>query len=448
MAIRMAEDLGLNRTSDKWQYRGVDIFTPVENQIRKLIWWGCCFADIFVSVYMGRPLAILESDHDTTMPEIPETDAEVWKPHEVDPTKPTYQPVPSRIVECFRITSQLVLIYAEIVKKIYPVRNVSGVPRRQHLASIEMRLDKWYIDLPEVFRYESTRGRHAVPPPHVLLLHVRYWSAVLLLHRAFIPRSNGALTPRGQSDFDTVSLKAFDLCQSAASHISSIIMTYEDHFGLSRAPLFLSSYILSAGIMHVATLNLRGNNVQASLGFRQCLTALEKMEMIWPSASRAKELLQGANVQLHGNLTPFESAPERNKRPADELYEKGKTSEFLQREVLNSALLEKAPSPRGANENETQMMAHMLGLEIPGVQASTSYFPGYEWWPSIPTMHSQSGRSPTYGLSQTAEHGTLPRNSADPMFPQTAPTPEWLANLPSPPNSYNYHTASGYDFPR
>jgi hypothetical protein len=245
-----------------------------------------------------------------------------------------------------------------------------------------------------------------------------------------------------------VSLKAFDLCQGAASHISSIITTYEEHFGLCRAPLFLSSYILSAGIMHVVTLNLRGNNVQATLGLRQCLSALEKMEMIWPSAARAKELLQGANVQLHGNLTPYESASERHKRPADVLYENGKTSEFLQREVLNSGVLEKAPSPRGASESETQLMAHMLGLEIPGVQASTSFFPGYEWWPSIPAIQSQSGRSPTYGLSQGTDPNALPRNGADPMFPQTAPTPEWLAGLPSPPNGYNYHTTGGYDFPR
>ncbi len=36
-------------------------------------------------------------------------------------------------------------------------------------------------------------------------------------------------------------------------------------------------------------------------------------------------------------------------------------------------------------------MAHMLGLEIPGVEPSTSYYPGYEWWPR---NHGGSSQQP------------------------------------------------------
>jgi hypothetical protein len=148
-------------------------------------------------------------------------------------------------------------------------------------------------------------------------------------------------------------------------------------------------------------------------------------------------------VQYHGNVTPFEAGPERNKRPAEEPLGNGKTSELLKREVFSSGILEKAPSPPGASDSETQLMAHMLGLDIPGVQASTSYFPGYEWWPSIPSMQSQHGRSPPHGSVDPSQ----PR--AGGMFPQTAPTPEWLANLPSPPNNFPYGGGvNGYDYSR
>jgi hypothetical protein len=41
-----AEDLGLNRDSDKWKYDGRDIFTPDEQQLRKLVWWGCFTGDV------------------------------------------------------------------------------------------------------------------------------------------------------------------------------------------------------------------------------------------------------------------------------------------------------------------------------------------------------------------------------------------------------------------
>lgn len=79
--------------------------------------------------------------------------------------------------------SRAVLIVAEIVRKIYPVKNSMREPKRARLAELETALDQWYIDLPETLRFDSASKR-ATPPPHVLLLHVRYWSAVLLLHRA------------------------------------------------------------------------------------------------------------------------------------------------------------------------------------------------------------------------------------------------------------------------
>jgi hypothetical protein len=54
---------------------------------------------------------------------------------------------------------------------------------RATLTSLEERLDQWYIELPEGLRYERTSER-TVPPPHILVLHIRYWNTVLLLHRA------------------------------------------------------------------------------------------------------------------------------------------------------------------------------------------------------------------------------------------------------------------------
>jgi hypothetical protein len=59
----------------------------------------------------------------------------------------------------------------------------SRTPKRARLMDIEQKLDQWYIELPEELRYE-TSSKRPVPPPHIMVLHVRYWSAVLLLHRA------------------------------------------------------------------------------------------------------------------------------------------------------------------------------------------------------------------------------------------------------------------------
>lgn len=37
-----------------------------------------------------------------------------------------------------------------------------------------------------------------------------------------------------------------------------------------------------------------------------------------------------------------------------------------------------APQPLNA---ENRLLAHMLGLDLPGAEPSSSYLPGYEWWP-------------------------------------------------------------------
>ena len=72
MAIRMAQDLGLHKNADQWTHSGVSLFTPVELQERRRIWYAFVIMDKYVSTYVGRPLSILERDFDTELPSIDE----------------------------------------------------------------------------------------------------------------------------------------------------------------------------------------------------------------------------------------------------------------------------------------------------------------------------------------------------------------------------------------
>jgi hypothetical protein len=56
--LLQAVDLGLNQNSDKWQFRGADLFSPEEKQIRKQIWWSCCLADKS-GLHFVNPLSLL-----------------------------------------------------------------------------------------------------------------------------------------------------------------------------------------------------------------------------------------------------------------------------------------------------------------------------------------------------------------------------------------------------
>jgi hypothetical protein len=91
---------------------------------------------------------------------------------------------------------------------------------------------------------------------------------------------------------------------------------------------------------------------------------------------------------------------DRQKRPADDAFGQEKGSEYPQQVYGERG---SAPSNEGAYENQngvhdfsTRIMAHMLGLDIPGMEPSASYYPGYQWWPRA----SEQGEPSTPTVSQ------------------------------------------------
>ena len=73
--------------------------------------------------------------------------------------------------------------------KIYPVKWYLDQPRRAVMDKLESALHNWMIDLPDELRYHES-GSRTPPPPHVLILHAEYYSALLLLYRALYVHLN------------------------------------------------------------------------------------------------------------------------------------------------------------------------------------------------------------------------------------------------------------------
>ncbi|KAI9570337.1 fungal-specific transcription factor domain-containing protein [Boletus coccyginus] len=437
MAIRMALDLGLNRAADNWQFNGRKMFSDEENQERKQIWWACCVADKYSSTYMGRPICIGENDFDTLLPDADEYEEDAHLSLELSPMSHRSSST-GFIMRCFRVASSLSVIIGSIVSLVYPVKSSKRGSRRTVLSDLEVRLDQWYLDLPDDLRYDPASKR-TPPPAPVLYIHAKYWSAVLLLHRAFIPnwKSSESILPNPPPGSNTTSLKAFDLCQGAATYISTIVTTYHDCYSIKRASAFLLPYVLSAGIMHIMTLTIRPSNVQAYIGLQQLLTALRSMQTTWPSAARTWDLLNGVKVQVDSNLTPMLQGPDRQKRGADDAFGGEKSSDFLQREVFGDSG-SKGPmtSTAGIHDISTRMMAHMLGLDIPGIEPSTSYYPGYEWWPRATNAAYAPGyQQPSSGMNASSLESLI---KAD--YPAAQGDPAWM--VPSTGYSYEFLGAS------
>lgn len=142
--------------------------------------------------------------------------------------------------------------------------------------------------------------------------------------------------------------------------------------------------------------------------------------MVWPSAARAWDLLNGVKLTIDIPQAESSNSPGGQKRQAEVAFAVEKSSDFLQREAFGgmnhnsppSTEQTQAPEP-GVQDLSTRIMAHMLGLDIPGIEPSTSFYPGYEWWP-----RNGQGQGGSQSLSPTVP-GPIDANTLPPPMAMT-----------------------------
>lgn len=127
-----------------------------------------------------------------------------------------------------------------------------------------------------------------------------------------------------------------DICAQAANKITAIVATYMEKFSIRKASVFLSYYVFTASITHVSICTFSSfrmgfrlsanqpslvtsfpDDPQGRLGLNKCMEVLRTMDVIWPSAGRAWELLNGHKVNVLGPSPKIYTLAERHKRPAD-----------------------------------------------------------------------------------------------------------------------------------
>lgn len=420
MAVRMAQDLGLHKTADQWSCVGRVLFTPGELQERRRVWYGCVVMDKYMSAYIGRPVAIFERDFDTELPSTEEPDElETWRPHpsapvvddSEEPSFPEMTPMPGRILSCFSESAKLSIILSMIMQCLYAIK--APVYRQSEFSRFEKLLSKWYLDLPDYLRHDPAASKNAAPLPHILTLHMQYWCTVLLLHRPFIRHisTDGSNRPTSSSSKDSEtrasSRKNYDICVQAANQITSTVSLYAETHSLRRAPVYLCYYVFTAAIMHVATLMIYPDDTTARVGLNKTMDVLKRMSVVWGSAWRALELLQGSKVNLHNAQDPEilrARVPDRPKRSAEQPLDQEEddstrlmTSEQMYRQQQAFAGVG-TPSPVHPNFS-------ISSLQIPPAESSTYH--SYDRWSSDNTLPTYAGSLSTSVLPQQYSTGLV-----------------------------------------
>ncbi|KAH9941542.1 fungal-specific transcription factor domain-containing protein [Amylocystis lapponica] len=422
MAVRMAQDLGLHKSADQWSSIGRNLFSSTELQERRRIWYGCVIMDKYVSAYIGRPVAIFERDFDTALPSVEEPDeTELWAPHPstplldsaATPKLPEFTPVPGYIISCFSEAAKLSIILSMIMQGLYAIR--SPCERQAEFSRYEKLLSKWYLELPDHLRFDPASSKKPVPPPHILTLHMQYWCTVLLMRRPFIRHfSDIANRPASSASKDSevraTSRKNYDLCVQAANHITNIVSVYMEHFTAKRAPAFMCYYTFTAAIMHVATLVTYPTDPQARMCLNRCMDVLKRMQVLWPSAWRALELLYGAKPNMPQAELPKQRAI-RPKRSAEHSLDQDDT-DVGARLITSDQLYRQQhgfPDVAGSSSGSSPAQAShafTMGLHLPAGDSS-AYVPSYDRWSTEASLPNLSGSLSTSVLPQQYSTGLI-----------------------------------------
>lgn len=164
----MSQDLGLHLKSSAW----VDIPEDVKD-MRRRVWGVVCILDLLISLQLGRPSAIIDSQWASEVPISIPPPPDVGRPGALE-SHDTPTPL------FFAYTSSLCLIIARINFQLYlGDENDSQDESVRKLGVLKKELDGWHARLPPDLRISI--GHTASLP--VLDVNLLYHVAVILLYR-------------------------------------------------------------------------------------------------------------------------------------------------------------------------------------------------------------------------------------------------------------------------
>ncbi|KAI8391513.1 fungal-specific transcription factor domain-containing protein [Radiomyces spectabilis] len=199
MAIRLAQNFGLNRNCEHWD------IPESEKQTRKRIWWSLLVTDRFQAASLGRPISIRDEDNDIGYPDATASWQEILDvpdPSDDDHSGPRFPSAmrgvpknPEGRAEIYQLFIQLVKlseILGHILQGLYTPK-AQKLSYQQGSDAIVTRLDheltEWRFGFPKALQqanfddFDDTKGYLAPVIASVLLC---YFSLLILLHRPFI----------------------------------------------------------------------------------------------------------------------------------------------------------------------------------------------------------------------------------------------------------------------
>ncbi|KAL8796864.1 MAG: hypothetical protein Q9195_000947 [Heterodermia aff. obscurata] len=308
-------------------------FNPIEQEIRKRIFWVVRKMDIYVAALLGLPMYLSDDDFDQENPL--EIDDEFITSEEILPA-----PLGRLSVMCaFNAHTRLVDIMAKTTRYIYPVKSASSVDKQSYAVSherireIERDLHGWMEQLPMELRPGGEAKSHEIERLQQLL-RMAYAYIQGFLYRPFLHY----ISPKSQAkSIDKRSYACAAACVSVSRNIIHIsgemkkkgLLTgsywfymYTTFFAILTLVFFVLENPNSSSAQDMLREAFEGRDTLASLA-RTSIAADRCMQTLKGLFEQLPRRLKGANNRL--------SSQNKRRAPSTENKEPSKSVQTLRR---------------------------------------------------------------------------------------------------------------------
>jgi hypothetical protein len=309
MGFRMQIALGTDRNMKKLDKHGYLSTEDVEE--RAFTYYGSFVHDRGWTAYLGRSYSLpyQEGDNALPMPDrgIP-AGTRTWTAYtddDFDANTMSQQSLGMCLraeTGSFKHLCQLSNLLGSVVCNLYdkakpPSGKLSA--NSNVVTELHMSLQSWYNKLPQYMRL----GCGTSPPPIVLVAHMFYHAALILLFRPFIrPRHAESPTRTTTSPYD---VSPQDICTNSALSITKCLKEYQHLYSLRRFSNWLVHAVLTSATIyvinttgrvrsssHVTAPNAMCDSLEATRKLEDTITALDEMGEAWMNARRCAQQIQ------------------------------------------------------------------------------------------------------------------------------------------------------------
>ncbi|KAI8142510.1 fungal-specific transcription factor domain-containing protein [Fennellomyces sp. T-0311] len=312
-ATRMAQDLGLHRSSEGWD------IPESEKETRRRLWWSVYIMDKWSAAATGRPQTIFDEDCDEIYPNESSTWEEVMDqpPKDSTSTEPRFPSLDPSVAQKVKVDKiPLYQPFVQLVKLSELLgRILQGLytPRaKRHSAQhgsdaivsyLDNALSEWRANLPPSLQISTTNVSRLDSRGHSPLLsmsgliYLTYCTLLVLLHRPFIEKER-------QGHDTRLSLSSLTICTNAATRCVDIAekMHYRDFMLISWSfsiyPVFTASLIHiynAASTDHIVADVAKSNIVKA-------MSVIKRLSKLTPGAGKLfgilKQLMETRKISV------------------------------------------------------------------------------------------------------------------------------------------------------